>query len=67
MIKVSRLNKVEKFWINEDKIEFIEETPDTILSIEGGKKIPVAESAEEVVRMIVERKKEVYGRFVQQS
>ena len=63
MIKVSRLKRNETFWVNEDKIEFIEETPDTILTLEGGKKVPVAESAEEVVNMITQRKREIYGRF----
>lgn len=63
MIKVSRLNKIETFWVNEDKIEFIEETPDTILTLEGGKKMPIAESAQEVVTMITQRKKEIFYRF----
>ena len=63
MIKVTRLNKIETFWVNEDKIEFIEETPDTILTLEGGKKMPVAESAEDVVRMITQKKREIFCRF----
>jgi flagellar protein FlbD len=62
MIKLTRLNKIEKFWVNEDRIEFIEETPDTILSLESGKKVPAVESAEEIVRMITERKREIFGR-----
>lgn len=52
MIKVTRINKQEKFWVNEDLIEFMEETPDTILSMASGRKVPVAETAEEVVRLI---------------
>ncbi|NMA25723.1 MAG: flagellar FlbD family protein [Clostridiales bacterium] len=63
MIQVTRLNKVEKFWVNEDKIEFMEETPDTILTLDNGKKIPIAESADEVVQMIIERKREIFGRY----
>jgi flagellar protein FlbD len=63
MIKVSRLNKTETFWVNEDKIEFIEETPDTILTLEGGKKVPVAESAEDVVSLIIQIKRDIYYRF----
>ncbi len=63
MIKVSRLNKTETFWVNEDKIEFIEVTPDTILTLEGGKKVPVAESAEDVVNMIIQRKRDIFIRY----
>jgi len=52
MILVTRINKVSKFYVNEDMIEFIEETPDTILTLEAGKKIAVMESAIEVVEKI---------------
>lgn len=63
MIKLTRINKIDRFWVNEDKIEFIEETPDTIISLESGKKFSVAESAEEVVGLIVFRKREIFGRY----
>lgn len=53
MIKVTRINKIEAFWVNENLIEFMEETPDTILSMESGRKIAIAESADEVVRLIM--------------
>ena len=52
MIKVTRINKSEQFWVNESLIEFMEETPDTILSMSSGRKVPVAERAEEVVGLI---------------
>jgi len=52
MILVTRINKVEQFYVNEDMIEFIEETPDTILSLQSSKKIPVMESAIEVIERI---------------
>ena len=53
MIKMTRINRVEKFWVNENQIEFMEETPDTILTMVTGKKIAVAESAEEIAEMIL--------------
>jgi len=56
MILVTKINKVSQFYINEDMIEYIEETPDTILSFNTGKKIAVMESAIEVVEMIREEK-----------
>lgn len=54
MIRVTRINKLDKFWVNESLIEFMEETPDTILSMASGRKVPVAETAEEVVRLITQ-------------
>ena len=56
MILVTKINKVTQFYINEDMIEYIEETPDTILSFNTGKKIAVMESAIEVVEKIREEK-----------
>ncbi|MCL2227544.1 MAG: flagellar FlbD family protein [Oscillospiraceae bacterium] len=52
MILVTRINKVSQFYVNEDMIEFIEETPDTILSLSTGKKIAIAETAIDIVEKI---------------
>jgi Uncharacterized protein, possibly involved in motility len=57
MIKVTSINKVDKFWVNEDQIETMKETPDTILSMVSGRKIPVAETAEQIVRIIGESRR----------
>ena len=54
MIKVTRINKVDKFWVNENQIEFMEETPDTILWMVSGKKYAVAETAEEIAQKIIQ-------------
>ena len=56
MILVTRINKVDSFYVNEDMIEFIEETPDTMLSFNTGKKIAVMETAIEVVEKIRDEK-----------
>jgi len=56
MILVTRINKVSQFYVNEDMIEFIEETPDTILTLNTGKKIAIMESAIDVVEKIREEK-----------
>ena len=56
MILVTRINKASQFYVNEDLIEFIEEAPDTILTLNTGKKIVVMESALEVVEKIREEK-----------
>jgi flagellar protein FlbD len=56
MILVTRINKVSQFYVNEDMIEFIEETPDTILTLSSGKKIAVMEGAIEIVEKIRDEK-----------
>ena len=56
MILVTRINKVTQFYVNEDLIEFLEETPDTIISLNTGKKVAVMESAIEIVEKIREEK-----------
>jgi flagellar protein FlbD len=58
MIRVSRLNK-QPFLVNPDRIEFIEETPDTVLSFESGRKVVVAESADEIANAIVAYRQKV--------
>jgi flagellar protein FlbD len=56
LVLVTRINKVEQFYVNEDMIEFIEETPDTVISLNTGKKIVVMESAETVIARIREQR-----------
>ncbi|MEL4106729.1 flagellar FlbD family protein [Oscillospiraceae bacterium WX1] len=59
MIKVTRINKVDHFWVNENQIEYLEETPDTILTMVSGHKYAVAETAEEIAEKITEVKRAV--------
>ncbi|GHV37454.1 hypothetical protein FACS18949_17760 [Clostridia bacterium] len=59
MIKASRLNGKE-FYLNSDLIEFIEETPDTVLSMTTGKKLVVTESADEIRRRVIVFRQEVF-------
>ena len=56
MILVTRINKKTQFYVNEDMIEFIEETPDTILSLNTGKRVVVMETALEVIQRIHDEK-----------
>lgn len=53
MIKVTRLNG-EPIYINSDLIEFIETTPDTIITLTTGKKVIVKENIEYVIQHIVD-------------
>lgn len=59
MILVTRLNNTE-FLVNPDLIEFIEETPDTVITLSTGKKIVVTESGEELTKRIVEYRKKTF-------
>jgi len=56
VVKVTRLNGQEVY-INADLILFLEKSPDTVLTLENGKKIMVQEPIPEVVDRIVEFKK----------
>ncbi len=58
MIKVTRLNG-RPFVINAELIQFIEETPDTVITMTTHEKVLVKESADEVIRRVVE-----FGRSV---
>jgi len=53
MILVTRLNR-EEFYINPYHIEFMEKTPDTVISMTTGKKVVVLEPVELIIDRIVE-------------
>ena len=50
MIKLTKLSG-RSIVVNADLIEFVESTPDTIVSLTTGKKIRVRESDEEIIRL----------------
>ncbi len=52
MIKVTRLDERELI-VNSDMIEFVESTPDTILTLTDGKKVIVQETPDEIVELII--------------
>jgi len=60
MISVHRLNN-EEFLINCDLIEFVEETPDTVISMTSGRKLVVSETCDEIKRLIIEFKRQIYN------
>ncbi len=53
MIKVTRLNGKE-FVVNADLIQYVEEMPDTILTLLNHEKVVVKERADEIVRRVIE-------------
>jgi flagellar protein FlbD len=56
MIKVTRLNGKE-FVVNAELIQYVEATPDTIITLVNHEKLVVKEPVDEVVRRTIE-----YGR-----
>lgn len=64
MIYVKRLNN-KPLYINSDLIEFIEETPDTVISLTTGKKMVVEDSASDILEKIIEFKKRLYTNLPQ--
>jgi flagellar protein FlbD len=59
MIRVTRINHVPLV-LNSDLIEHIETTPDTVISLTTGTKLVVLESADEVVRRVVEFRRKIH-------
>lgn len=60
MITVTRLNNTSII-VNPDLIVFIEETPDTIITLLDGEKLMVREKVSEVIRRVIEFKRCVFN------
>lgn len=58
MIKLTRLNG-ELFYANPDLMEFLEETPDTVISMTTGRKVIVRESVSEIIDQIVDYRRRI--------
>lgn len=53
MIQLTRINR-HRLVLNSDLIEQIESTPDTVIQLVNGQKLVVLESADEIVKRVVE-------------
>lgn len=53
MIRLTRINRVPLV-LNSDLIEHVEVTPDTVIAMTTGQKYIVMESADEVIKKVVE-------------
>ncbi|WZL70230.1 flagellar FlbD family protein [Defluviitalea saccharophila] len=62
MIKVTRLNDTQ-IVINAELIEFVEETPDTVITMTTGRKIVVKETVDEVIDIVIQYKQKIYSRI----
>jgi flagellar protein FlbD len=60
MIRVTRLNNIS-IVINPDLIIFIEETPDTMITLSNGEKITVQEKVSEVIKRILQFRRSIFN------
>jgi flagellar protein FlbD len=58
MIRLTRINQVSMV-LNADLIEHLETTPDTVISMTSGQKFVVLESSDEVIRKVIEFRREI--------
>jgi len=60
MILVTRLNN-KPIVVNPDLIVFIEETPDTIITLSNGEKLAVQESVGEVIHRVINFRRSIFN------
>ena len=58
MIRLTRINHVPLV-LNADLIEHVETTPDTVISMTNGQKFVVLESTDDVIRKVIEFRREI--------
>jgi len=59
MIRLTRINQ-SSFFLNADLIEFVETTPDTMVTTVNGQKVMVLEGADEVVKRVEEYRRRIH-------
>jgi flagellar protein FlbD len=52
MIRLTRLNN-QAFLVNSDLIKFVEQSPDTLITLLNGEKIVVRETAEQILEQLI--------------
>ncbi len=65
MIKLTRFKtKDHDFVLNAELIETVEETPDTVITLVNGNKVIVEESADDIIRLVIEYRRSInrFGR-----
>lgn len=60
MIEVTKLNG-NKILINDDLIETVEETPDTVITLTTGKKLIVKETRQDIKNLVKSFRREIYA------
>ena len=64
MIKLTRLSH-EPLVLNSDLIEYMEATPDTVITLTTGQKLRVSEPADEVIARVIAFRRAVFERTCQ--
>jgi len=64
MIKVTTLRDAEMI-VNADLIEFVESTPDTIITLTTGRKLMVRQTVDEVVESVVAYRQRVFRNLLE--
>jgi len=64
MIKLTRLSH-ELLVLNSDLIEYMEATPDTVITLTTGQKLRVNETADQVIALVVEFRRSILERSCQ--
>lgn len=62
MITVTRIND-KPITLNSEMIEFVESTPDTIITMTNGKKVFVKDSVEEVIEKVIRYRQRCFERL----
>ena len=63
MIQLTRLNN-KPLTVNSDLIKFVEQSPDTVITLVNGDKIVVLESAQDVLDRVVQFRRSVLQGFM---
>lgn len=63
MILITLLNEHETY-VNAELIEFVEATPDTLITLTTGKKIMVKEEVKDIVMAVREYKRDIFSAFL---
>jgi flagellar protein FlbD len=66
MINLTRINRVPLV-LNSDLIEYIEKTPDTVVSLTNGLKLLVLESPDDIVARVVAFRRRILDGFLESS
>lgn len=61
MIELTKLND-QVFILNAELIEFVEKTPDSVISLTTGRKVVVKESVDEILKRVIK-----YRRFIREG
>jgi flagellar protein FlbD len=60
MIQVTRLDHTPMI-VNPDLIIFMEETPDTVITLSNGEKILVQERVSEIIRRVIQFRRSIFN------